>query len=220
MRPPVAAPADYRIRVACLGDSITAGFGTSNPPETSYPAALGRMLGPRYNVQNFGHNGACVTDVVQGKRYIDLPEFRRAQELNPYIAIVMLGSNDAPPDRWRVAKKTFESEYERLLEDLKASAPNIEFLIVLSPPPAPGLDRDPIIRGELTDLMHEVRPNVLVRMSFLGQVAQPYTDYLPDGIHPNDEGALQLAKIVHTALVTSNALNPTKTVPKRSIPRR
>ena len=40
------------IRVACVGDSITAGSGASNG--NSYPAQLGRMLGEKWVVKNFG----------------------------------------------------------------------------------------------------------------------------------------------------------------------
>ena len=35
------------IKVACIGDSITAGWGLNDPWKDSYPAVLDRMLGRR-----------------------------------------------------------------------------------------------------------------------------------------------------------------------------
>ena len=49
-----AAPCEAQIRVACVGDSITAGYGLSDPGTQSYPAQLQALLGSGYSVGNFG----------------------------------------------------------------------------------------------------------------------------------------------------------------------
>jgi small GTP-binding protein len=51
-----ASTSENPIRVACIGDSITWGYGTS-APMYSYPSNLGRILGDRYSVHNFGEDG-------------------------------------------------------------------------------------------------------------------------------------------------------------------
>ena len=45
--------------VACVGDSITAGVGASNPAN-NYPSQLGGLLGGGVTVRNFGHSGATL----------------------------------------------------------------------------------------------------------------------------------------------------------------
>jgi hypothetical protein len=52
-------PANYSspVKVACIGNSITFGFGIADRPRDSYPAQLGRMLGDQWIVRNFGVGG-------------------------------------------------------------------------------------------------------------------------------------------------------------------
>ena len=47
------------IKVACMGNSITAGAGISNAAER-YPAQLQSILGDGYEVRNFGQNSQTV----------------------------------------------------------------------------------------------------------------------------------------------------------------
>ena len=54
-----AAPAARRpVKVACVGNSITYGYGIAGRETRSYPAQLQRMLGDGYLVGNFGKSGA------------------------------------------------------------------------------------------------------------------------------------------------------------------
>ncbi len=48
------------IKIACIGNSVTAGAGLSNPLADSYPAQLQKLLGDKYVVGNFGHSGATL----------------------------------------------------------------------------------------------------------------------------------------------------------------
>ena len=49
-----------KVRVACIGDSITWGYAMTNRVAECYPAQLQRLLGPDYDVRNFGDPGAGV----------------------------------------------------------------------------------------------------------------------------------------------------------------
>mgnify|MGYP003231679997 CR=1 FL=1 len=40
-----------RVKVACVGNSITYGIGVSDPDKESYPARLQQMLGEGYTVE-------------------------------------------------------------------------------------------------------------------------------------------------------------------------
>ena len=43
-----------KVKVACVGDSITFGAGVKNRQQLCYPAQLGKLLGDEYHVENFG----------------------------------------------------------------------------------------------------------------------------------------------------------------------
>src|SRR5438552_1904190 len=58
--------------VACVGDSITAGYGASSS-NASYPADLQGMFGAGVQVMNFGHSGATMMTVA------DLPYQNQAE---------------------------------------------------------------------------------------------------------------------------------------------
>src|ERR1017187_8508802 len=47
-------------RVACVGDSITYGFGIADREHQSYPAQLGALLGSDWDARNYGVSGATL----------------------------------------------------------------------------------------------------------------------------------------------------------------
>jgi lysophospholipase L1-like esterase len=103
------------IRVACVGDSITAGYMASNASMT-YPGRLQARLTTRfgagsYNVTNFGAGGATV------QRHADSPYWNRtqfAQFINGTfdIIVIMLGTNDAKSDRPECDKRVGPMRYD------------------------------------------------------------------------------------------------------------
>ncbi|MBE6337127.1 MAG: hypothetical protein E7066_10735 [Lentimicrobiaceae bacterium] len=78
-----------KIKVACIGNSVTYGYGHENPDSTSYPSQLAVMLGDDYEVGNFGKSGATL--LRKGHRpYNEQQEFKKALEFAPDIAIIHL----------------------------------------------------------------------------------------------------------------------------------
>jgi hypothetical protein len=59
---------DKRKRIACIGDSITYGYGATAPYE-SYPANLGRLVGSDYEVRNFGVDGTTAQKICEQNSY-------------------------------------------------------------------------------------------------------------------------------------------------------
>jgi len=107
------------VRVACVGDSITAGSGTRVRELESYPAQLQRMLDEHsWLVGNFGVSGATLMNSGD-KPYQKLPAFLDALKFNPDVVIVMLGTNDSKPQNWRYQEQ-FVADYRDLLGKFKA----------------------------------------------------------------------------------------------------
>lgn len=79
------------VRVACVGDSITAGVGASKG--NAYPDQLGRMLGGKWAVMNFGVSGATLLNHGD-KPYQKQAAFKKALDSQPNVVIIKLGTND------------------------------------------------------------------------------------------------------------------------------
>ena len=92
----VAGERSAKIRVACVGDSITMGVGTTNPALQSYPAQLQELLGPSWAVTNFGVGGRTML------RKVDPFSFGRALKSNPDLVVIMLGVNDSKTNSWAI----------------------------------------------------------------------------------------------------------------------
>ncbi|MCX8266643.1 MAG: GDSL-type esterase/lipase family protein, partial [Planctomycetota bacterium] len=124
-------------RIACIGDSITAGAGLANPQQQSYPAVLQAMLGAGFDVQNFGRSGCCVIEsTLRGtwqRAYSKNIEHGSATLFQPDIVICNLGINDVM--EWDSKKKAFEKDYGTLLKHYKGldSKPKILIASPLSP---------------------------------------------------------------------------------------
>src|SRR6185369_4858677 len=80
-----------KVRVACIGDSITFGHGIKDRDHDSYPARLATLLGDRYEVRNFGVSGATI--IKRGTRpYDQQPACSDALKFKPQVAVIVLGT--------------------------------------------------------------------------------------------------------------------------------
>jgi len=202
-------PTDYKapIKVACVGDSITQGAGAAKG--MSYPAQLQELLGDAWKVGNFGVGGRTLM------RSGDFPywneaAFRQAQEFNPDVVVIMLGTNDTKPQNW-VHKDQFEKDYRDLVktfQELK-SKPRI-FLCRAVPVPEPGnfgineagiQEQIPIVDR----LAQELKTGTIDMHAALADKFP----LLPDRVHPNTEGAGVMAQ---TAFQVLTGMDPSKLV--------
>jgi lysophospholipase L1-like esterase len=180
------------IRVACVGDSITEG--------TEYPYDLAAMLGANYTVGHFGVGGVTVT-VESENGYINQTEFKKAKNFMPNIVVILLGTNDAYPEREQFLGY-FKSDYLSLIEAFQSLPTKPQIYIVLPPPvfnDSMGPSSD-ILAQEVLPLVRQVAtetglPLVDVNTPLLG-----HADYFWDGLHPNRDGAKIIASKVYEAI--------------------
>lgn len=97
------------VRVACVGDSITAGYGTASREET-YPAQLQALLDKTHGEGVFSvtNLGLCSSTMRKNASmpYWNYPHFKALVEAKWDIVIIMLGTNDAKdsgdnPNNWQ-----------------------------------------------------------------------------------------------------------------------
>ena len=110
------------IRVACVGDSITA--------ESGYPSDLQALLGANYTVGNFGSSGSTVS-LNSWKPYMNQTEFQRALDFNPDIVIIMLGTNDDLMGLHQY-NDSFEDDYGKLIISFQQTKNNPTVIIANS----------------------------------------------------------------------------------------
>lgn len=91
-------------RVACIGNSITYGYGLKNRSEECYPAVLGIMLGENYTVENFGISARTLLNKGDHP-YMQEKLFTEARAFRPDIVIIKLGTNDTKPHNWKYGKE-------------------------------------------------------------------------------------------------------------------
>ena len=184
------------IRVACVGDSITAG--------TEYPVDLWEQLGPNYVVGNFGIGGATVTLGTKSS-WINETGFPVAKQFQPDIVVVTLGTNDANTDHNKT-NAGFIADYTKLISEFQALSSNPQVYLVLPPPVFSnnaGLSQ--------TYFADNVIPSIRQVASQTGlPLIDAYTplldhsEYFGDGVHPTVEGARIIADVVYAALNSGN----------------
>src|SRR5579871_5355451 len=73
-----------KIRVACVGASITYGYGVEDREKNCYPAQMQNSLGAQYEVRNYGVSG-CTLLKHGDSPYWKTEAYQQALAFNPNI---------------------------------------------------------------------------------------------------------------------------------------
>lgn len=198
----VSAAADESIRVACIGDSITAGVGTQEVATESYPARLQALLGSGFRVGNFGHSGATLSRQTN-RPYWKQPEFEKAREFRPNIVVIMLGTNDAHPDHWEKIRNEFVPTLKEMAGLFRGQAEQPKVYVCL---PVPSFEsRKENIECGVVPLVRQAGREADVPIIDLFNPLTDRASLFPDRLHPNAVGAALMAAIVCHAIDDSSA---------------
>ena len=111
---------DDTIRVACIGNSVTFGYGIADHETNSYPAQLQQMLGSKFDARNFGHSGATL--LTKGHNpYVRTSEYNNALDFKPHAVVIHLGLNDTDPRNWPNYRDDFIKDYTDLINNFLSS---------------------------------------------------------------------------------------------------
>ncbi len=195
-----------KIKVACVGDSITFGSGLSDIKKDSYPAQLGKLLGNDWEVENFGLSGA--TMLKKGDLpYMESEEFDQAISFAPDVVIIKLGTNDAKNFNWQFSKY-FVHDYKEMIH-VFSKLESQPIIFICYPVPAysnPFIDGH-IIENEVLSKIDIIAKDTGVKIIPLFQELSNKPALFPDGIHPNKEGARLIAEYVKTFLLENHKRN-------------
>ncbi len=193
----VIAQAD--IKVACVGNSITIGSGT-----TPFPQQLDVLLGAGWEVENFGVSGRTL--LRQGDfPYWDEPTFTNALNYLPNKVIIMLGTNDSKPYNW-IYSDQFYTDYISLVDTFANldSQPDIWVCYPLKAFSGMYDISDSVIYFGIIPLIDSVVANRDVSLIDFYSLTEDKPDYYSDGIHPTSHGNNFIAKVLFEILVDSS----------------
>ena len=192
-----------RIKVACVGNSVTYGYTLLEREKNCYPAQLARMLGDGYEVANFGKSGATLLN--KGHRpYIRQPEFKKALEFAGDRVIIHLGLKDTDPRNWPNYRDEFISDYLALIDSFRSVNPRCQIWICRMSPISHRHHRFKSgTRDWYEQIQHaieKVAADARVGLIDLQEELYCRPELLPDALHPDAEGASILARTVYSAI--------------------
>lgn len=195
--------AQERIKVACVGNSVTYGYTLKNREVESYPSRLQELLGNEYDVRNFGHSGATLMRRAY-RPYTEQQAYRDAIDFAADLVIIHLGLNDTDPRAWPNYRDEFVTDYLALIDDFRKANPKCKIWICRMTPIA---HRHHRFKSGTRDWywMEQERIELVARVAGteLIDLQKPLysrPDLLPDALHPNAEGACIMANTVFSAL--------------------
>ncbi len=214
-----------QIKVACIGDSITYGFGLADRARESYPSRLQALLDESapggYEVRNFGNSGRGVyLDSMRGSEkrgFRWMKEHKQALAWKPDVVICNLGINDCgeyvKEHTWgrdgsrRTLRRRgqFRDDYLALLGDYRAANPDVKLVIWTKLAPLTKGQR--FYRSPEPFLMQSDLEEVARRAGARGvDMQSPLRDAMDslisrDRIHPTAAGADAIAKATLPCIV-------------------
>ena len=199
----LCASAKEKIRVACVGNSVTYGMGVENREQNAYPVVLQRLLGDQYDVRNFGHSGSTLLN--RGHRpYTKVDEYRKALDFKADWVIIHLGLNDTDPRNWPNYGDDFIGDYRALISSFRAVNPKAKVWICEM---TPIFHRHRRFQTGTRDWHEAIQKRIRqiaatadVGLIDLHTPLYSHPELLPDALHPNVKGAAMIAKTVYSAI--------------------
>ena len=201
------------VKVACVGDSITQGFGLG---KLTYPMKLGKMLGEEYEVKNFGLGGRTL--LKKGDYpYTNDYTYNTTLHWKPDIIIIKLGTNDSKPHNWSTYGKHFVSDYESLIKRYQ-SLPSNPRIFLATPCPifsaAFGPDCPEVVAKKIAPAVRGLAQSFGLELIEFHERMLGLQELFPDSVHPDIYGTTTMAAIAYEKIirVESELTRPTITI--------
>jgi lysophospholipase L1-like esterase len=215
------------IRVAAIGNSITAGSTLTNAAASSYPTRLNMRLGRKYYVRNEGISGAYMQK-NGNLPYWTTAQFRDVFAFQPHLITIALGTNDSRATRWNTQR--FMNDYRAMLDTLSTIPTQPKFWLIKPMPawygtnnstvnpsvPAWGFDNGTAGNGingfTIRDSVHPAIDTIAAERNLpvidlygpmlMGQtyVHTATPSHTPDGVHPKELGHDTISAVVYRGM--------------------
>lgn len=203
---PFAPAGDAKIRVACVGDSIT--------ELSNYPGMLQKMLAADeelakenkagYDVKNFGVSGSTLLS-KSDRPYVKQKKYEAALAFKPNIVILMLGTNDTRkvgPNTYQHIDE-FVPDAKKLIGAFQALETKPKIYLCL-PVPIYGqgnfnLTNENLVAGVIP-AVKKAADETKVTLVDMNAALSNHPEWFPDRIHPNADGARAIAATAFKAI--------------------
>lgn len=196
--------ASKRIRIACIGNSITQGVRLRHPSVESYPAQLQWLLGYEYEVLNFGVSGRTLLQTPAAS-YRATNAYQDALTSNPDIVTIKLGTNDSRMPYRAMVADSFVTQYKTLIHAFQ-QLPSHPRIILLLPLASYLTDTtrqtDAAIIGQILPRIRQVAYDEKLELIDLHAITMQQDSLFPDQLHPTAAGATLIANRLYEALTT------------------
>lgn len=197
----LGACAQSKVKVACVGNSITEGAGLKQ----TYPEVLEELLGDQFEVKNYGVSGRTL--LKKGDfPYWNEDKYNKVLAWNPDIVVIKLGTNDTKPQNWQY-KEDFVKDYVALVESFQnlPSKPQVYLAY-----PVPVFEdkwgiNEKAVTNEILPAVRKIARKTKVKTIDLYTPFLGKAELTHDGIHPNDAGAALIAQEVYKAIKPAKA---------------
>lgn len=187
----------HETKIACVGDSITEGYGLKNQGKTGYPVMLNQILGEEYKVFNFGRSATTLSQTGDFPYWIT-KEFSNVFASSPDIIIIKLGTNDTKPQNWDM--EAYKKSYQAMIDTFNTIASNPK-IILCKPVPVFntrwGINDSTVVNGVIP-IVEEIANENHLSIIDLYNGMQNQAENFPDDIHPNEASVKEMTKIVAT----------------------
>ncbi len=197
MWPDVDESGDGEVRVSCVGDSITYGYGVLGHREDAWPALLSRLSDGQFTTLNYGLCNRTLLSTGD-MPYLKENNARLFLEDNEDIVLLMLGTNDSKPSI--MDEELFEKEYAELVDRILAKPCHPRLYVMLPPCIFKSSGRS---MPDRDNLENSVIPAILrvaekkgVEVIDLFTLTENRPQWFEDGIHPNREGNRAIAQYI------------------------
>jgi len=190
-----------KIKVACVGDSITFGSGIADRNNASYPAQLQKLLGDNFEVKNFGLSGRTMIS-KSPSAWTKTQQYKDALAYQPDVVLIKLGTNDSKRSEYK-QRQNFDHDYSgsaRLLIRKFRNLPSKPTVWLMNPVPS-FIRHGHSINGAFIEdeILPQIKKVARLTRTPIIDLHSPFLNspkLFPDKIHPNAAGALEMAKII------------------------
>lgn len=197
----VESGADQAPTLVCLGDSITYGMGVKAPERDAWPALLQEKLGTSWNVVNLGVSGTTLLD-EGGRPYRATGNVARALQLDPSMAIIMLGTNDSVDPAW--SAEAYRTQLDGLVNEIVEASSHDVRIVLMAPPctffgPDDPRHRDTmnaLVGGEMRDIVKTIARERGAQFIDMYAFTEGHSEWFPDDLHPNEAGNVAMVGFV------------------------
>ena len=188
--------------VACIGDSITAGFAASDPI-LSYPACMQRVLWRDYLVFNYGVSATTMRDDINPYRRTTAWQNLLQNPIQYDLVLIMLGTNDSGRDaEWSQNDDyNYQSNFQTLVRQVEKHSPQAQYVLMncptcFTPGTTYGSEHMLKLQKETAKWLYE--QGVAISFFNMNQYTakEMGSSLFPDTIHPSDAGYAKMGQEV------------------------